>query len=151
MKKIKKYDAVAGVAVAGVPFSSVLGYDLKIPSLIVRSQQKDHGLKKKVEGNLPKNSSVILIDDLITTGSSKIPGILVLREMGFTVNDMVVLIDRSQGQTGQIDQLGVKLHSFATIEEIFRECLLLDENILDSEKKEIIEKNLRNLTEMFIK
>ena len=146
LKGIGNFDAVAGVAVAGVPFSSVLGYSLKKPSLIVRGQQKDHGLKKKVEGTLPINSSVVLIDDLITTGSSKIPGILALREMGFIVRDMVVLVDRSQGQSGQINQLGVKLHYFASIEDIFTESLLLDDKILDPEKKKIIESNLHNVT-----
>ncbi len=146
LRGIKEYDAVAGVAVAGVPFSSVLGYSLQIPSLIVRAQQKDHGLKKKVEGYLPENSNVVLIDDLISTGSSKIPGILALREMGFKVTDMLVLVDRSQGYSGQIDQVGVKLHSFTTIEQIFSESLLLHDSVLDTNMKEIIEKNLKEVS-----
>ncbi|MCE7740880.1 MAG: orotate phosphoribosyltransferase [Candidatus Heimdallarchaeota archaeon] len=143
LKEIGKYDAVVGVAVAGVPFSAVLGYTLNIPSLIIRTQKKDHGLRNKIEGFLPEKSTIVLIDDLITTGSSKIPGILALREMGYVVKDMLVLVDRSQGHSGQIDQLGVKLHSFASIEQIFTESLHLDDDILDEKTREIIAKNLR--------
>ena len=144
LKKIKQFDAVAGIALGGVPFSSILSYELNIPSLIVRPQQKDYGMMKKVEGFLTKNSTVVLIDDLITTGSSKIPAIVALREMDFVVNDLVVLVDRSQGHSGQINQLNINLHSFTTIDEIFTESLKLDDEILDPKTKKIIANNFEN-------
>ncbi|TET78328.1 MAG: orotate phosphoribosyltransferase [Candidatus Heimdallarchaeota archaeon] len=142
LDKIDECDAVAGVAVGGIPFSSVIGYKLKIPSLVVRTHQKDYGLKKKIEGIAKAGAKIVLVDDLITTGSSKIPGILALREKGFILKNMVVLIDRSQGNLGQIEEIGVKLHSFVTIEDIFNECLSLDDKLVLSEVKETIKKNL---------
>ncbi|NPD89244.1 MAG: orotate phosphoribosyltransferase [Asgard group archaeon] len=139
---IEKTDALAGVAVAGVPFSSVLGYVRKLPSIIVRSQPKEHGLKKIVEGDIPKDSDVILVDDLITTGASKIPGILALREQGYRVRDMIVLVDRSQKQLTELEELGIELHSFIKIEEIFEECLHLESEKIPEEIKELIKQNL---------
>ena len=142
IKNTDNFDAVAGVAVAGVPFSSVIGYKLQIPSIIIRSNKKDHGLQKKIEGYLSDGSTIIMIDDLITTGSSKIPGILALRDRGFKIKDMVVLIDRSQGHLDEIVRIGVKLHSMITIEEIFEICLTLDNTILSEENKKLIKNNL---------
>ena len=142
LDRIEKVDALAGVAVAGVPFSSVLGYVRKVPSIIVRPQPKEHGLKKIVEGDIPKNSEVVLVDDLITTGLSKIPGILALKEQGFKIRNMIVLVDRSQTQLTELKELDVELHSFIKIEEIFEECLHIESEKITEEIKELIKQNL---------
>ena len=142
LKSIDKVDAVAGVAVAGVPFSSVLGYTENIPSIIVRPQAKEHGLKKIIEGIIPQDANVVLIDDLITTGSSKIPGILALKEQGYRVTNMIVLVDRSQSQLKEFEELEVELHSYITINEIFEECLNIESKKISEEIKELIQQNL---------
>ena len=142
LNRIDKTDAVAGVAVAGVPFSSVLGYIEKIPSIIVRPQPKGHGTKKIIEGNIPQDANVVLVDDLITTGSSKIPGILALKEQGYRVENMIVLIDRSLSQLEEFEELGVKLLSYITINEIFEECLNIESEKISKETKELIKQNL---------
>jgi orotate phosphoribosyltransferase len=142
IKRIQDVDALAGVAVAGIPFSAVTGYKLGIPSIIVRPQVKEHGLKKIVEGSIPTASRVVLIDDLITTGSSKIPGILALRDNDFVVDNMIVLIDRSQSKLDELADLNIELHSFITINEIFKLCLELDKEYISEQDKELIEKNL---------
>ncbi len=142
IKKIHGVDALAGVAVAGIPFSAVAGYKLGIPSIIVRPQMKEHGLKKIIEGSIPSASRVVLIDDLITTGSSKIPGILALRDNGFVVDNMIVLIDRSQSKLEELENLNIKLHSFITINEIFKLCLEIDEEYISEQDKKLIENNL---------
>ncbi|MBY9001084.1 MAG: orotate phosphoribosyltransferase [Candidatus Heimdallarchaeota archaeon] len=142
VKKIENVEAFAGVAVAGIPFSSVMGYLLNLPSIIVRPQPKEHGLKKLVEGNIPVSSKVVLVDDLITTGSSKIPGILALRDKNFKVEDMVVLVDRSQSNLEELIDLNINLHAFISIEELFKLCLELDKSYISEEEKELIRTNL---------
>ena len=142
IKSIHEVDALAGVAVAGVPFSAVTGYKLGIPSIIVRPQVKEHGLKKIVEGSIPSASRVVLIDDLISTGSSKTPGILALRDNGFVVDNLIVLVDRSQSNLEELKNLDIKLHSFITINEIFKLCLGLDGEYISEHDKKLIEKNL---------
>jgi len=137
-------DGLAGVAVAGIPFSSVLGYELSLPALIVRPQPKEHGLKKQVEGIAEKGSNIVIIDDLITTGGSKIPSITALEEEGYTVRHLVVLIDRSEGELKELKEKGIKIHSYATINQIFEACLKLSDNILSIEQKDLIRKNWKN-------
>ena len=141
LNKIDNFDAVAGVAVAGVPFSAVLGFVLDKPSLIVRPQSKLHGLKKLVEGFLQQNKEVVLIDDLITTGGSKIPGIKALRQENYIVKNLIVLIDRSQGNIEDLDKSEINLISFGKIEDIFEECLKEDNDWISEEDKKIIKAN----------
>ncbi|MHA1687514.1 MAG: orotate phosphoribosyltransferase [Candidatus Heimdallarchaeaceae archaeon] len=141
ISSLENIDGFAGVAVAGVPFSSVLGFEMSLPSLIVRPETKEHGRKRQVEGVLPPNSNVVLIDDLITTGGSKIPSINALRDAGYKVNDLVVLVNRSEGNLDEIKEVDVRLHAFVDVEEIFRTCLSLDDTIIPPEQKEIIERN----------
>ena len=142
IKRVPDVEVLAGVAVAGIPFSAVTGYKLGIPSIIVRPQVKEHGLKKIVEGNIPIASRVVLIDDLITTGSSKIPGIIALRDSDFVVDDMIVLIDRSQSKLEELENLNVNLHSFITIDEIFKLCLDIDDEYISDQDKKLIKSNL---------
>lgn len=142
LQGIEHFDALAGVAVGGIPFSSVLGFEFKVPSLIVRTQYKNHGLKKLVEGHAKKESRVILIDDLITTGSSKIPGILALRESNFIVKEIIVLIDRSQGDLEELNELEINLISFCAIEDIFKAALELSDNLVSKDTKKIISSSL---------
>ncbi len=142
LEEIGHFDALAGVAVGGIPFSSVLGFEFKVPSLIVRTQSKEHGLRKLVEGHAKQESRVILVDDLITTGSSKIHGIIALRESNFKVNEIIVLIDRSQGDLKELNELEINLISFCTIEEIFKAALELDDSLVSNDTKKLISSNL---------
>lgn len=141
LSPLKHVDAIAGVAVAGVPFSSVLGYEMGVPSLIVRPEPKEHGRKRQVEGTLPTKSNVAIIDDLITTGGSKIPSINALREEGYEVTDLVVLVNRSEAELREIEEQKVKLHYFVHVNEIFDMCLNLDDTVIPPEQKELIKKN----------
>ncbi|MHA1116380.1 MAG: orotate phosphoribosyltransferase [Candidatus Heimdallarchaeum aukensis] len=147
IKKINELDtvdAVAGIAVAGIPFSSVIGYKLNLPSLIVRKQSKDYGLQKMVEGRAKEKAIILLIDDVITTGGSKTPAILALRENNYVVKDLLVLIDRSEGKAEELKKQGVTVHSVAKIEEIFEECLNLSDEDISPNIKEIIRNNFKN-------
>lgn len=68
-------DTIAAVATGGIAHGAALARQLKKPLLYIRSQTKDHGLKKHVEGSdhlLEKNCKVLVIEDLISTGASSI-------------------------------------------------------------------------------
>ena len=99
-------------------------------------------MKKLVEGHVDQDSRVILVDDLISTGSSKIPGIIALRESNFKVNEIIVLIDRSQGNLEELNELDINLISFCTIEEVFKAALDLSDDLVSEDTKEIIKSSL---------
>lgn len=115
---LDKIGALVGVPTAGLIFASPLAFLLKKPLLYVREEEKGHGKMRRVEGLVRRGESVIIIDDVITTGKSMANCIEVLREM-YSVNHAVVLIDRMEGGRERLIQLGVKLHSFTDVREIF--------------------------------
>lgn len=105
-------DAVAGGETAGIPFAVALAGDLAKPALYVRKKPKDYGIATRLEGELPfPGARVLLVEDLITDGGSKMTFIEALRSAGAVVEDALVLFDREQGGTELLASQGVRLHS----------------------------------------
>ncbi|MHA8138050.1 orotate phosphoribosyltransferase [Lactobacillaceae bacterium Scapto_B20] len=63
-------NVIGGVATAGIPHAALVADRLNLPMIYVRSKPKDHGQGRQIEGHLPDNAKVVLIDDLISTGKS---------------------------------------------------------------------------------
>jgi orotate phosphoribosyltransferase len=91
-KSRMKFDFIAGVESAGIPHSAATGFYLKRPSVFVRKESKDHGTKKRVEGGNVKRKTVLLIEDLVTTGSSSLSSIKALRAEGAKVKDCIAIV-----------------------------------------------------------
>ena len=115
------FDAVAGVATAGVTMSSPLAYVMKKPMLYVRKEDKGHGLGKLVEGTAQRGSRVLVVDDVATTGGSIISAAEALRREGFVADRALVLVDRLEGGSENLRAAGVKLVTFADIKELAEE------------------------------
>jgi orotate phosphoribosyltransferase len=109
------FDAVAGGETAGIPFAAYLARDTGKPMLYVRKKPKGYGIASRVEGVLPTVAEgpprVLLVEDLITDGGSKVGFIEALREAGATVEDALVLFDRQQGGAETLAEHGVRLTS----------------------------------------
>lgn len=75
-------EIIAGVATAGIPHGALVADLLGLPFVYVRSSSKDHGRQNQIEGNLPKDAKVVLIEDLISTGGSSIKAYQALQEAG---------------------------------------------------------------------
>src|SRR3989344_7083369 len=86
------FDIIAGVEAAGIPHSASLVFFLKMPSVFVRKQTKDHGTKKMVEGGDVKGKKVLLIEDLVSAGHSSLASVAVLRNEGAIVEDCMVIV-----------------------------------------------------------
>ena len=78
-----EWDAVAGVASAGIPFAAWVAEHFDKPMVYVRPAEKDHGKRRQVEGGLPPGNRVLLVEDLVTTGSSAIAAVSALRAAGY--------------------------------------------------------------------
>jgi orotate phosphoribosyltransferase len=85
-------DVVAGVEAAGIPHSAALGFSMRLPSVFIRKELKEHGTKKRVEGGDVTGKRVVLIEDLVTTGGSSIAAIEALRAEGAVVSDCLAII-----------------------------------------------------------
>lgn len=82
---------LAGVATAGIPWGAMAADQLKLPFCYVRPKPKDHGLGNQIEGDLQPGQSVLVVEDLISTGKSSLQVVEVLRAAGVQVAGMVAL------------------------------------------------------------
>ncbi len=80
-----KFDGFAATATAGIPWGAWLSQKLKKPMVYVRGEAKDHGKENLVEGKVEEGKSYIVVEDLVSTGSSSINTINAVRSKGGTV------------------------------------------------------------------
>jgi orotate phosphoribosyltransferase len=105
------FDALAGGETAGIPFAAYLARDVGKPMLYVRKKAKGYGTASRVEGRLEPGARLLLVEDLITDGGSKLTFIEALREADGGVEDALVLFDRHQGGEALLARHGVRLHA----------------------------------------
>ncbi|MEG8098823.1 orotate phosphoribosyltransferase [Candidatus Liberibacter brunswickensis] len=84
-------DIIAGGETAGIPFATLLAERLNLPMIYIRKRVKGHGKKSQIEGNFFKGARVLIIEDLITLGSSMFDFIKVIRGSGGIVQDGIGL------------------------------------------------------------
>ncbi len=90
-EKFESADIIAGVATGAIAHGVLVAEYLNKPFIYVRSAPKDHGLGNIVEGDLPPNSKVVVVEDLISTGSSSLAAVEALRKAGARVLGMVAI------------------------------------------------------------
>lgn len=116
--------AVAGLTLGADPIVSAVSVvsayeDRQIPALIVRKEPKGHGTRAYIEGpSLPSGSSVVVLEDVVTTGQSALKAVERLRHAGYNVNQVMALVDRQQGGAELYQSAGLKFQSVFLIEEI---------------------------------
>ncbi len=87
----KDVDVIAGVATAGIPQGVLVAEALGLPFIYVRSAKKSHGLANQIEGRLESSQSVVVVEDLVSTGKSSLAAVDALRDAGANVLGMVAL------------------------------------------------------------
>ncbi|NMG20743.1 orotate phosphoribosyltransferase [Brasilonema bromeliae] len=116
--------AVAGLTLGADPIVSavsvVSAYENRpIPALIIRKEAKGHGTRAYIEGpSLPESAKVVVLEDVVTTGQSAMKAVERLREAGYTVNQVISLVDRQQGGAEFYQQAGLEFEAVYTIKEI---------------------------------
>lgn len=90
-EKFGKVDAIAGVATGGIALGALVAQELGLPFIYVRSEPKGHGLGNSIEGDLSVLSNAVVIEDLISTGSSSLKAVAALREADVEVKGMVAI------------------------------------------------------------
>ena len=129
---LERFDRIACVPVAGIPFATCLSIRLRKPLVIVRKEAKAHGRGKRVEGVIKPGDRVLIVDDLITTGGSLRSTAKALRSEGGVVEDALVLIDRQEGGREALASDGITLHSLAAITEVAK--VLYEEALIGEEE-----------------
>jgi len=138
---LKNFDRIAGIPTAGIPFSAVLAFNLEKPFLYVRKEIKTHGRERRVEGLLMPGDRILLVDDLITTGTSLLGAADAVIAEGAVVKDALVLIDREEGGKQALSKLGIKLHYLLKISEAAKK--LYEVGVVDQEQLKAILKQVK--------
>jgi len=81
----KGANVIAGVATAGIPHGALVAEELGLPFIYVRSKAKEHGKQNQIEGYFEKGQSVVLVEDLISSGKSCLESAVTLKEAGMKV------------------------------------------------------------------
>jgi orotate phosphoribosyltransferase len=117
MTKIEKFTRIAGIPTAGLSFASVVAYHLNKSLIYPRPTQRRHGRERRVEGILMPGERVLLLDDLVTSGSSLLKAASAIRAEGGVVSDAMVLIDREEGGKERLARNNIELHRLLKAEE----------------------------------
>lgn len=106
-------DCIAGGETAGIPFGAWLAERLDKPFVYIRKKKKEYGTGSRIEGFA--SGEVLLFEDLITDGGSKISFIDGIRDAGCTISSCLSVVDREQGGGEKLARSGVRLYSLAGI------------------------------------
>ncbi|XP_053384140.1 uridine 5'-monophosphate synthase-like isoform X2 [Mercenaria mercenaria] len=117
-KNAQKFVSICGVPYTALPIASVMSVDNDVPMLIRRREAKDYGTKKMIEGKYEKGDVCLVVEDVVTSGSSVYETVELLNEYGLQVKDAVVLLEREQGGTERLKRDGVNLHSVITMTQL---------------------------------
>lgn len=132
------FDCLASVPTGGLVIASALAIETVKPLVYVRSQPKEHGTSKSIEGKIEKGAKILMVDDVATTGGSVSNAITQLKEAGAKITDAYVVINRMEGADKLLQSHGVKIHSLTNILEITE--ILHKENLVS---KQVLE-NVKN-------
>ena len=92
-QEYKGADLIAGVATAGIPHGALVAEELGLPFIYVRSKAKKHGKQNQIEGYYQKGNSVILVEDLISSGKSSIEAATTLKNEELHVKGIISIFN----------------------------------------------------------
>jgi orotate phosphoribosyltransferase len=118
-------DVIAGTATAAIGWAALVADRMDLPFVYVRSKPKEHGAKKRIEGDLPEGKHVVVIEDLLSTGGSSISTVQALREEGkSTVSDIVSIFSYMfPAATEAAQEAHVMLHPLTSIGTLLQTAL----------------------------
>lgn len=90
-EEFNSIDAIAGVATGGIAIGALVAQELGLPFIYVRAEEKKHGLGNMIEGAYESGQSVVVVEDLVSTGKSSLAVVHSLRDAGINVKGMVAI------------------------------------------------------------
>ncbi|KAL4709929.1 hypothetical protein ACJJTC_003892 [Scirpophaga incertulas] len=113
--KGKDFDHLCGVPYTALPIATLLSVQVKKSMLLRRKEAKSYGTKKMIEGHYKVGETCLIIEDVITSGSSVLETTQDLRKEGLKVNEAVIILDREQGGSENLARHEVQVKSLFTM------------------------------------
>ena len=119
VKKID-FDYICGAPYGAIPFATAISLKHQKPLLILRKENKNHGTKKLVDGNIVAGKKVLLVDDFISSGNTAMYCMDVLTANGLVISDIAVFIDSILGGSALMKQQNINVHYVLTLAEFYQ-------------------------------
>jgi len=91
LENFGKPDVIAGVATGGIAQGALIAQELGVPFIYIRSASKGHGMQNLIEGHLESGQSVVVIEDLVSTGKSSLQAVEALRNANASIKGMAAI------------------------------------------------------------
>lgn len=130
------FDRLAAIPYAGLPLGTAVALQTRMPLIYPRKEVKSYGTGRMIEGWYNEGESVVVLDDLISSGNSKLSAIKPLTDAGLKVADVVVLIDRESGGSEDLATQGVTVHSVFKLRDLL-DILVAHERISPEQRSEV--------------
>jgi orotate phosphoribosyltransferase len=119
---MEQIDKLASIELKGALIAPSIACNLDLPCVIVRKEDKGYGVTGRIAGaKVMEGDNILFFDDVISEGTSKIEGVHPLKDLGATVKNLLVVVDREQGGRENLQKFGFTVHSLAKISEIVEE------------------------------
>lgn len=139
LEEFGRPDSIAGVATGGIAQGALVAQELGLPFVYIRSEAKKHGMTNRIEGVVEKGQSVVVIEDLISTGGSSLKAVEALRDVGCEVKGMVAIFTYGfKTAADNFKKAKCKLVTLSDYDTLIKQALQSDY---------IAEKNLKSLKE----
>ena len=122
MLPLDNFDLICGVPYAALPMATAMSLESYLPLIIKRKEAKQYGTKKILEGIYTPGQNCLLVEDVVTSGTSLLETIPEIENEGIIVSDIVVVLDRQQGGKQLLESKGFRVHTLFTISEV---CTML--------------------------
>ncbi|MGB3343315.1 MAG: orotate phosphoribosyltransferase [Aequorivita sp.] len=114
---------IAGVATGAIGIGALVADYLNLPFCYVRPEAKAHGRQNKIEGHLDPNTTVVVVEDLISTGKSSLLAVEALREANANVKGMVAIFSYGfQAAEENFKQANINLNTLSNYEMLLQEA-----------------------------
>lgn len=114
------FDFICGVPYTGLTMATCLSTQHNLPMVMRRKEVKDYGTRQTIEGIYQSGQTALIIEDVMTSGTSILETVQVLRSLGIKVTDALIFIDREQGGIPNMAKYGINVHTVITISEMLK-------------------------------
>ena len=132
-----KPDVIAGVATGAIGIGALVAEYLNLPFVYVRPEAKKHGRQNQIEGYIEKGQTVVVVEDLISTGKSSLNAVLALKEAEVTVKGMVAIFSYGFDIASKnFNDANIELHTLGNYENLLEQAL--DTNYITEQQQDIL-------------
>ena len=111
-------DRIAGPELGAVPLAAAAAMASGKPAIFIRNQKKEYGSNKQIEGVFNPGETVLIIEDIMTTGGQVVEAAKTIEGAGLKVKKIVGVIDRLEGARQNIEAAGYVFESLFTTKDL---------------------------------